>query len=117
MLTAVALFLLYLACVGFHQSSAQRAQARWLKASARGRLGVRIAAWASTGLALWLLAQPQGLERGVPIWLGLFMACGFVSLLTGALAPNRLIPSAAGALTLALTLAMVAGGAALAGAP
>ena len=57
---------------------------------------MRAASWALALVSLVLLAQPQGWERGVPIWLGLFTLAGIASLLVAALVPHRHVTTAAG---------------------
>ena len=93
---ALATFLLYLACVGFYQAGATRTSFQRLKTSAGTRQSVRLASWLATLAALVLLAQSQGWERGVPVWLGLFTLAGIASLLVSALAPHRHLMTAAG---------------------
>ena len=108
MSAALAMFLLYLACVGFYQAGAKRTSLERLKTSAAARRSVRLASWGVALVALVLLAQPQGWERGVPIWLGLFTLAGVVSLLVSALAPRGHLVTAAGAAVAGLGLFLAA---------
>lgn len=96
MLVTLATCLLYLACFGFYHAGERRTAFDWLKTSEPARRWLRLGAWALAVVALFLLAQVQGWERGIPIWLGLLTLTGVASLLVSALVPRRHKLTAAG---------------------
>lgn len=77
--------LLYTACVIFFQAGARRSGLDAVRRSAVVRNVSRAIAWAAVLAALWLCAEPQGWERGIPVWLGLFSLAGGLSLVVSAL--------------------------------
>lgn len=85
--TSLGVCLLYLASVGLFHAHPRRARIRSLNASALLRRFVFVGAWVLAGVALILIAEPQGWERGIPIWIGLFGLAGFVSIFLDAVAP------------------------------
>ncbi|MEO0884100.1 MAG: DUF3325 family protein [Pseudomonadota bacterium] len=106
MLTLWSVCLLYLAVFAFHQAGERRTSFAGLKSSGSKRRLVRIAGWGIALLALFMTAQPQGLERGVPVWLAAFMLAAFACLLVGSLLPKRHVESAVVALVLAAVLSV-----------
>ncbi|MEL7201661.1 MAG: hypothetical protein AAFR27_11715 [Pseudomonadota bacterium] len=104
--------LLYIACVLFYQAHAKRSSFDALKNSVSLQWGVKIAAWCVALAALFVLARPQGWERGVPVWIALFMATGFASIFVGSLSSERHLQTGAVAFVGAAVsgLVMVTGG-------
>lgn len=103
----VAVALLLVACVGFYHARASRTHFDALRRSARRRVLLRWFCWSLLALSAWLLALPQGWERGVPAWLGSLSAAGVASLLIVALAPRWHAPAGLVALGVALLAAAV----------
>ncbi|MEM7663464.1 MAG: DUF3325 family protein [Pseudomonadota bacterium] len=112
MLTFLAVCLLYVAVFAFHQAGERRTVFAGLKSSPTKRSAVRWFGWGLAVIALIVLAQPQGLERGIPIWLAAFMLAAFACLLTGSLLPDFHRKSAilASILCLGLGFGVLAGG-------
>lgn len=110
---ALAAGLLLTASVLWIEAHERRAVLAAARRSSRVRLGLKLGGWVLALLALVAAAQPQGLERGAPIWLGWFMTAGVAALLVMAFSP-RLIPALGAA---GLALAVVSGLAWLAGGP
>ena len=106
MAVGLATALLYVACVGFYHAGARRTAFPAIKESALLRRLVWAGAALTTALALIIIDHVEGLERGIPIWLGLLTATGVASLLVSALAPQRHIPSAIVALIGAVLFAL-----------
>ena len=101
MVTGVSACLVYLACAGFYQAGPRRAQLPTLKRNVNARRMVYAFAWGLMLIAFLLVALPQGLERGIPIWLGLLTTAGIGSLLLVALRPDWHLPSIVVAVVLA----------------
>lgn len=95
MVTGLSACLAYMACASFYQAGERRSQVALLKASPAVRRGVYAGAWILLLVALWLLATPQGWERGVPIWLGVLTGAGALSLFIAALRPTWHVASIA----------------------
>ena len=87
MVTGLSACLAYMACAGFYQAGERRSHVAFLNANATVRRVVYAGAWGLLLIALWLLALPQGWERGVPIWLGVLIGAGALSLFIAALRP------------------------------
>ncbi len=112
--TAFAASLLMLAVAIWIEAHERRAVFADMKASARNRNLAKGAGWALALIALVLMAQPQGWERGIPIWLGAATAAGIVGLLIDARFPGRHVEYGVGAAALAgLVLMTAIAGAAL----
>ncbi|MEM9667308.1 MAG: hypothetical protein AAF950_00155 [Pseudomonadota bacterium] len=77
------------------------------KAPSKQRL-VRASGWGMAIIALILLSLPQGLERGIPLWLSAFMLAAFSCLLMGSLFPKRHLVSAQAAAGLAVFVGLAA---------
>ena len=85
MLTTIAIILmLYAASALLYQADKRRAEIALLKTSPRHRTGARLLACTILVLTLWAASLPQGWERGIPIWLGLFFAAFVTSLFVSA---------------------------------
>jgi len=89
MLIALSVCLLYLATFAFHQAGERRTAFAGLKTSQPKRRLVRLSGWGLALGALAVLAVPNGLERGIPVWLAAFMLAAFACLLVGSLLPKR----------------------------
>ena len=96
MLVTFATCLLYLACFAFYHAGERRTAFARLKESASSRRRLRLGGWALAIVALFLLAQVQGWERGIPVWLGLFTLTGVASLLVSAFLPRHHMLTATG---------------------
>ena len=77
-----------------------------LRRSAAARRTTKAAGYGLLALALALACQPQGAERGVPVFLGLLAASMVAALLVHALAPRWHAPLAGGAAGLGTVLAI-----------
>ena len=95
MVTGLSACLAYVACAGFYQAGERRSQTDLLKGSRLARRIVYAASWLLLLAALYLLALPQGWERGVPIWLGVLTAAGALSIFIAALRPAWHVASVA----------------------
>lgn len=93
MIVVFALSLLYLACVVFYEAHAKRASFAVVKGSVQNQRRLKAVGWGLAVVSLFLFAAPQGWERGIPIWLGVFTLVGGASLLVAALAPKRHVAS------------------------
>ena len=94
MLTALALFCLYLACLAFYQAAPKRTAFASIKGNVIYQRLTRAVACGFCLIALALLIALAGFERGFPIWLGLFMLAGVTSLLIAGLFPKWHLKSA-----------------------
>ena len=112
MIELVCLCLLFVACVAFYQAGARRTELAGIKSSKRNQSLARFSGWGLAILALVLSSWPQGLERGVPIWLACFMLAAFSALVIGALSQRWQIRMAGimGALGGVAALVLVFGG-------
>jgi len=80
---------LYLSVFAFQQAGARRTVFAGIKSSPEKQRLMRAAGWGLAAIALVILAQAHGAERGAPIWLASFMLSAFACLLIGALLPKR----------------------------
>ncbi|MEM0930515.1 MAG: DUF3325 family protein [Pseudomonadota bacterium] len=96
-LTSLALAITYLGCVAFFEAGERRGRLHEVLTLSPSGTWLRRWAWAALIIALFLFAQPQGWERGVPIWLGALSVAGGISLLISALLPRWHIWTGAGA--------------------
>ena len=89
MITALAACLLFIASASWIEANEKRAALASVKALPHFRYIARAGGWLFAILALIMLAQPQGWERGIPIWFGWLSLTSFISLMTTALFPGR----------------------------
>ena len=61
--------ILFVASVLWIEANGRRAVLGPVRSSGSVRLAVRLGGWLLAAASLWLVAQPQGWERGIPIWL------------------------------------------------
>lgn len=94
MIELLCLSLLFIACVAFYQAGARRTELAGIKSSKRNQTLARFSGWGLAILALVLISLPQGLERGVPVWLASFMLAAFSALVIGALSQRWQIRTA-----------------------
>ena len=94
MLLLLGLLLLYLAAFAFYQAGKKRTMFESVKGDVSKQRLVRLGGWGLAVVSLALLSLPQGLERGVPLWLAAFMLAAFSCLLIGSLFPKRHLVSA-----------------------
>lgn len=107
MLTVIAvILLLYGACAMLYQADARRSAFAGLRNSARSRMLVRAGACASLVVTLCLASGLQGWERGVPLWLCLFIAAFLSGLFLSAQKPGWHAPIAAASLVLGAVAAV-----------
>ena len=92
----------YGACVALYHANERRTEIELLVKSGRVRASLKIAAWGLLVISVFLCATLQGWERGVPVWLCLVGAAGFVSLYVSAYKPTQHVKSGVTALILAL---------------
>lgn len=95
MTVTLAICLLYVACFGLFHAHPARTSFAAVKESPQVQTGVKTVAWVLLAATLFLTAQIQGWERGIPIWLGLATCAGVASLLIAALLPKWHAVSAA----------------------
>ncbi|ADM10770.1 hypothetical protein PB2503_13664 [Parvularcula bermudensis HTCC2503] len=88
MTTLLAVSLLLIATVLWIEAHERRASFGWVKDSAPARFGLKVVGWGLATIALWLLAQPMGWERGVPLWFGWLSFAAFIALLVAARFPK-----------------------------
>jgi hypothetical protein len=101
MLTVLAIILLlYGACAMLYQADARRSAFAELRISARLRMLVRAGACALLVMTLFLVSGLQGWERGIPIWLCLFIAAFLGGLFLSTQKPGWHAPIAAASLCL-----------------
>lgn len=112
MLTSLAFALLLFAVVLWIEAHERRAVFATVQTSVSMRRGLKVGGWVLATLALFLCAEPQGWERGIPIWLAWFIGAAFVALLFSARFRGRhwQLGAAAGAAAVFFSVAAVAGG-------
>ena len=86
---ALALSLLLLASVLWVEAHERRAVLGPVRSSSAVRIAVKAVGWVLAAVALLLVAQPQGWERGIPIWLAWFSLAGVAVLLFAGLYPAK----------------------------
>lgn len=99
--------LLYLACVLFYHAHERRTAMAAVRSSSQAQVRVTLAGWGLAAASLFLFSMPQGWERGVPLWLGVFTLAGAASLLIAALAPKRHVATGVAAMVVAVLSAIV----------
>ncbi|MEM6914571.1 MAG: DUF3325 family protein, partial [Pseudomonadota bacterium] len=89
--------IMYLGCVAFFESGERRGRVHDVLNITPSPTWLRRSGWAALLFSLVLFAQPQGWERGIPIWLGALSMAGGTSLLVSALLPRWHLWTGAGA--------------------
>ena len=84
-----AISLLYLACFGFYHADPRRTGFEYVRKQRQLKAWLQLAAWAASAAALFVVADLIGWERGIPVWLGLFMCAGVTSLFVAAVNVRR----------------------------
>lgn len=94
LITLSSCFLLFAASALLYQADDRRSAFQNIKASRELRHLMRAASGILLFVALWMLSSQQGLERGIPIWLGIFGAVFVAGLFLAAQKPNWHAPAA-----------------------
>ncbi|MEO0612458.1 MAG: hypothetical protein AAFY83_03975 [Pseudomonadota bacterium] len=81
--------LLYSACTLFVQAHKKRSTIPSVRSSLRAQALLKIVGWILVAGGLYLLAQSIGWERGIPVWLALFIGSALLNLLVHALWRER----------------------------
>ena len=84
-----AVSLLYLACFAFFHADPRRTGFDYVRRQPHLKAWLQLAAWAAIAAALFVLADFVGWERGIPVWLGLFICAGVTSLFVAAVNVRR----------------------------
>lgn len=105
-MTASGVLMAYAGCVLLFQSGERRARHPAVRFAKDKMRPVKMAGWALALCSLLPLSTPQGVERGVAVWLGMLAMAGIASLLVSALFPrlHMLSIPAAGALSAAMAV-------------
>lgn len=95
----------YTGCVLLFQSGARRERHKAVRVPQAQRPIAKVFGWVFVLGSLFLFSIPQGIERGVPVWLGALALSGIASLLVSALVPRFHLKSILGVIGLIAALA------------
>lgn len=87
-MTALGVLMAYAGCVLLFQSGERRARHPAVRVARENMAQIRIAGWALAIGSLLALSAPQGVERGLAVWLAILALAGTSSLLVSALFPR-----------------------------
>ena len=105
-MAALGSIMAYAGCVLLFQSGERRVRHPAVRFAKEKMRRVKMAGWALALGSLLPLSAPQGVERGIAVWLGMLAMAGIASLLVSALFPRLHMFSipAAGALSAAMAV-------------
>lgn len=86
--TTIGVAMSYAGCVLLFQSGARRQRHKAIRLSEAQLRFAKVAAWVMVLGALVPFSIPQGIERGVAVWLAILALSGIASLIISAFAPR-----------------------------